>query len=167
MFLTFCTLSLLMSSMKWQVITCSVCEYRRFCHTVLAIRRHWKHWIMHSERKWEKEKKNKTKFQALHFPFSRCTTICLWFYGSGRTWSPQFQKEVDSKKGHKDDQRAGKPVLWGKTEGVWPFLLGEDKTQGDLFTVFKHLKGRCKEGGDSPFTKNHTEKMRGNRCMFH
>lgn len=81
------------------------------CHTILAIRGHSKHWILHAERKREKGKWNKTKFQALHFQFGSSTTICLWFYGSGRTGSPQFQKEVNSKKGHKDDQRAEKPVL--------------------------------------------------------
>ena len=43
-------------------------------------------------------------------------------------------------------------------------LCGLDKRRlrGERIAVFQYLKGGYKEGGDSEFTRSHTEKMRGN-----
>jgi len=42
--------------------------------------------------------------------------------------------------GHRDDQRAGAPLLWIKAEGTEIVQSEEEKYVGDLFAVFQYLK---------------------------
>lgn len=52
-------------------------------------------------------------------------------------WKRCRQTGQGPKEGHEDDQRAGEPVLGGKTEGVKSFLPGERGLSGELITVFQ------------------------------
>ncbi|GAB0209187.1 mitochondrial enolase superfamily member 1 [Grus japonensis] len=46
------------------------------------------------------------------------------------------------------------------------FSLEKRRLRGDLITMFQYLKGGYKEDGDSPFTRSHMEKMKGNGCKL-
>ena len=48
---------------------------------------------------------------------------------------------VDPEEGHKDDQRAGAPLLWGKVEGVGFVQSGEQKAPGRPHCGLPILKG--------------------------
>ena len=65
------------------------------------------------------------------------------------------------KESHEKDQRAREPALCGKTEAVRSSLTEQRRLGEDLMTVFWYLKGSCKEGGGSVFTRNHMDKTRG------
>ena len=43
--------------------------------------------------------------------------------------------------GHKDDLRAGAPLLWGKAERVWAVQPGEEKAPGRPYSSLPVLKG--------------------------
>lgn len=55
----------------------------------------------------------------------------------------------------------------GLTEGVRPFLPGEEKSQEGHHHSIPVLKGSYKEDGGSLFTRHHMEKARGNGYKLH
>jgi len=53
--------------------------------------------------------------------------------------------------GHKNDQRAGAPLLWAKAERVRTVQPGEEKAQEDLIAAFQYLKGASKKDRGQAF----------------
>ena len=53
--------------------------------------------------------------------------------------------------GHEDEQRAGAPLLWGKTEGTGFPDWKREGTGGDLTVAFQYLKGAYKQEGEADF----------------
>ena len=56
--------------------------------------------------------------------------------------------------GHKDDQRAGAPILQGQAERAGAFQSEEEKAPGDLYQQpFQYLKGAYRKAGEGLFYK--------------
>ncbi|KAK4828615.1 hypothetical protein QYF61_000067 [Mycteria americana] len=64
--------------------------------------------------------------------------------------------------GHKDDEGTRAPQIQGKAERAGTVQPGEEKAQGDLISVHKHLKRRCKEDRARLFSVVPSDKTRGN-----
>ena len=68
-----------------------------------------------------------------------------------------------SEKGHRNDQRAGTPLLWGKAERVGLFSPKKRRLWGQLTAAFQYLKGETyKSGGEGLFTRVCSNRTRGN-----
>ena len=52
---------------------------------------------------------------------------------------------VGPEEGHKDDQRAGAPLLWGKAERVGVVQPGGQKALGTPYSIFQYLKGPARK----------------------
>jgi len=67
-----------------------------------------------------------------------------------------------SQEGHKNDQRAGTPLLWGKAESVGAVQPGEEKAVGRPYRSLPVSEGACKEAGEGLFTNAWSDRTRGN-----
>jgi len=63
--------------------------------------------------------------------------------------------------GHKNDQRAGAPPLWGKAEGVGAVQPGEEKAAGRPYWGLSVLKGGLQETWRRTFTRGCSDRTRG------
>ena len=62
--------------------------------------------------------------------------------------------------GHKDDLRAGAPLLWGKAE-TGLFSLEKRRLQRDLLAAFQYLKAAYRKDGENIFSRACCNKARG------
>ena len=83
--------------------------------------------------------------------------VHLWSLAAGQTWS--YWSGAGG--GHKSDDRAGAPLLWGKAERVGAVQPGEEKAAGDLIAAFQYFKGPYKKDGDRLFIKACCNRTRG------
>jgi len=64
---------------------------------------------------------------------------------------------------HKDDLRAGTPLLWGQAESVGAVQPGVEKAAGTPHCSLPVLKGAYKKYGDKLFRRACCDRTRGNR----
>lgn len=66
-----------------------------------------------------------------------------------------------SSEGHKNDQRTGAPLLWGKAELRF-FRLEKKRFWAELIVTFQYLDGTYGKDGDKIFSRICCNKTRGN-----
>jgi len=79
---------------------------------------------------------------------------------TGKTWTCWS----GARGGHKNGQRDGTPLLWGKAERVGAVQPAEEKVFPDcsLRAAFQYMKGAYKKAGEELFTRACSDRTRGN-----
>ena len=69
---------------------------------------------------------------------------------------------VGPENGHRNNQRAGAPLIWGQAEGAGLVQPEEEKVQRDVIAAFQYIKGAYKWEDNQLFTWVDCDKTRGN-----
>jgi len=69
---------------------------------------------------------------------------------------------VEPEEGHKNDQRAGVPLLWGKAERVWAVQPGEEKAVGTPYSSLSVPEGAYRKDRENFFSKTCCDRTRSN-----
>ena len=86
-------------------------------------------------------------------PASSCRAI-----STGKTWTCWSR----SRGCHKNDQRAGTPLLWGKAERVGAVQPGQERASGRPYCNLPVPEGAYRKAGEELFTRACRERTRGN-----
>ncbi|GAB0176360.1 hypothetical protein GRJ2_000101200 [Grus japonensis] len=101
---------------------------------------------------------------------TQCSSDCTWSIVSSS--GPHNSRKMPADRLERVQSSAKKMIKWlenlpcgERLKELGLFSL--EKAQGDLITLFQHLKGSCKEDGGSLFKRSHMEKTRSNEYKLH
>ena len=95
-----------------------------------------------------------------HAPLRRAW-LHLLYSPAGETWRHWLSAQTGPEEGHKVDQRAGAPPLWGQAERVGGVQPGEGKAPGRPCCGLP-VKGAYRKDGEGLLIRECSDRMRGN-----
>ena len=110
-----------------------------------------KYWLLRA--KYVEKYYNWQFFQRYYLPLHVWFVVILY---------PVSHQKFFPEEGHKNDQRAETPLLWGKAERVGAVHHENRRLREDLTATFQYLKGAYKRAGEGLFTRACSDRTRGN-----